>query len=211
MARLSLFAPPAGVIIVIPFTYNVLKRHPALMCMIHRPEMGGIEDELDPFDPEEKDPMQTKALQSSLWELTTHRQHYHASVATLARVFEEAFTRPGFAMEDFLDHTYTTVSSFSSLLHFLERCRVTPFLFLCSFLRQRPRGGYGKNLLFWIRNLRNRLLLGFRMPQTMRPCNPMLSVYCGDFDRTNIIFICHNSLVMEFSYYAELRTPCLSS
>ena len=106
MARLSLFAPPAGILIVIPFTYNILKRHPALMCMIHRPDAAG---EIDPFDAEEPDPMKTKALQSSLWELASHRQHYHAPVATLARVFEEAFTRPGFAMEDFLDHTYTTV------------------------------------------------------------------------------------------------------
>ena len=83
--------------------------------MIHRADAGSIENELDPFDPEEKDPMQTKALQSSLWELATHRQHYHAPVATLARIFEEAFTRPGFAMEDFLDHTYATVGIFSHL------------------------------------------------------------------------------------------------
>ena len=52
----------------------------------------------------------TNALESSLWELYSHRQHYHAAVSTLAKIFEEAFTRPGYAMEDFLDHTYGTVS-----------------------------------------------------------------------------------------------------
>lgn len=51
----------------------------------------------------------TNALESSLWELYSHRQHYHAAVSTLAKIFEEAFTRPSYAMEDFLDHTYGTV------------------------------------------------------------------------------------------------------
>ncbi|RDX45466.1 CBF-domain-containing protein [Lentinus brumalis] len=36
LSRLSLNAPPAAVIMLIPFTYNMLRRHPALMAMIHR-------------------------------------------------------------------------------------------------------------------------------------------------------------------------------
>lgn len=36
LSRLSLNAPPAAIVMIIPFTYNVLKRHPALMVMIHR-------------------------------------------------------------------------------------------------------------------------------------------------------------------------------
>ncbi|TFY67399.1 hypothetical protein EVG20_g3953, partial [Dentipellis fragilis] len=36
LSRLSLNAPPSSIIIMIPFTYNILKRHPALMVMIHR-------------------------------------------------------------------------------------------------------------------------------------------------------------------------------
>lgn len=38
LSRLSLNAPPAAIIMVIPFTYNILKNHPALMVMIHRAE-----------------------------------------------------------------------------------------------------------------------------------------------------------------------------
>jgi len=30
-------------------------------------------------------------------------------VSTLARIFTEAFTKPGYNMEDFLDHTYDTL------------------------------------------------------------------------------------------------------
>ena len=36
LSRLSLTAPPAAIVIVVPFVYNILKRHPALMVMIHR-------------------------------------------------------------------------------------------------------------------------------------------------------------------------------
>ncbi|OSD02728.1 CBF-domain-containing protein [Trametes coccinea BRFM310] len=36
LSRLSLTAPPAAVVMLIPFTYNMLRRHPALMAMVHR-------------------------------------------------------------------------------------------------------------------------------------------------------------------------------
>ncbi|KAF8809129.1 CBF-domain-containing protein, partial [Phlegmacium glaucopus] len=106
LSRLSLTAPPAAIIMVVPFTYNLLKRHPALMVMIHRAEV----DELnDPFLPCETDPLRTQALDSSLWELLSHATHYHAPVSTMCKVFSEAFTKPGYSMEDFLDHTYNTL------------------------------------------------------------------------------------------------------
>jgi U3 small nucleolar RNA-associated protein 19 len=35
LSRLSLAAPPAAIVTVVPFVYNILKRHPALMVMIH--------------------------------------------------------------------------------------------------------------------------------------------------------------------------------
>ncbi|KAI0362811.1 ribosome biogenesis protein Noc4 [Trametes cingulata] len=108
LSRLSLNAPPAAVVMLIPFTYNMLRRHPALMAMIHRSdEVTGAE--CDGFDGQEMNPTLTNALESSLWELHSHRQHYHAAVSTLAKILEEAFTRPSYAMEDFLDHTYGTL------------------------------------------------------------------------------------------------------
>lgn len=64
----------------------------------------------DPFIFNEPNPNLTDALSSSLWELYSHKRHYHAGVSTLARVFEEAFTKPGYGTEDFLDHGYGTVS-----------------------------------------------------------------------------------------------------
>ncbi|KAF8637279.1 hypothetical protein AX17_002932 [Amanita inopinata Kibby_2008] len=108
LARLSLSAPPAAIIMIIPFTYNILKRHPALMVMVHCTEEA--EDSFsDPFLPHEPNPLLTEALSSSLWELQSHRMHYHSAVSTLAKIFSEAFTKQGYAMEDFLDHTYNTL------------------------------------------------------------------------------------------------------
>jgi U3 small nucleolar RNA-associated protein 19 len=46
LSRLSLNAPPAAVVMIIPFTYNILKKHPALMVMIHRDGDSGFEGEL---------------------------------------------------------------------------------------------------------------------------------------------------------------------
>ncbi|KAJ2913776.1 hypothetical protein MD484_g6635, partial [Candolleomyces efflorescens] len=106
LSRLSLNAPPAAIVMVIPFTYNILKKHPALMVMIHRDGESGFED---PFLPDEPNPLSTNALESSLWELYSHRNHYHATVSVLCKVFSEAFTKPGYAMEDFLDHSYATL------------------------------------------------------------------------------------------------------
>ena len=63
----------------------------------------------DPFDADEPNPQLTNAIDSSLWELYSQRSHYHAAASTLARVFEEAFTKPNYSLEDFLDHTYSTV------------------------------------------------------------------------------------------------------
>ena len=53
-----------------------------------------------------------RRLSSSLWELYNHRSHCHqnSAVSTLAGILPEAFTKPGYAMEDFLDHIYHTVS-----------------------------------------------------------------------------------------------------
>ena len=70
-----------------------------------QPALFGI----DPFLADEPNPNLTNALDSSLWELYSHKSHYHAGVSTLARIFEEAFTKPSYPMEDFLDHTYATV------------------------------------------------------------------------------------------------------
>jgi U3 small nucleolar RNA-associated protein 19 len=107
MSRLSLSAPPAAIVTILPLTYNLLKLHPSLMPMIHNPDGPAG---MDSFDASEADPEKTGALQSSLWELQSHAQHYHPNVATLAKILSEQFTKMSYNLEDFLDHSYTTMT-----------------------------------------------------------------------------------------------------
>lgn len=117
LSRLALHGPPAGVVVVVPWVYNMFKRHPACTFMMHREirdpalknevEQEGMDD---PFDMEEMDPFLTNAIESSVWELEALQAHYHPNVATLAKIISEQFTKRAYNLEDFLDHSYTAVS-----------------------------------------------------------------------------------------------------
>jgi U3 small nucleolar RNA-associated protein 19 len=122
LSRLTLNAPPAGIVAVVPWIYNLLKRHPTCTFMIHREIRGPAEKEAlenegmgDPFVADERDPMMTNAIDSSLWEIVMLQSHYHPNVATLAKIISEQFTKQAYNLEDFLDHSYGSVSAPSSL------------------------------------------------------------------------------------------------
>ena len=113
LARLSLFAPPSAIVVVVPWIYNLLKNHAACTFLIHRVQATSnpVQDKWgDPFNMEESDPMETGAIDSSLWEIHTLQSHYQPNVATIAKIISEQFTKPGYNLEDFLDHTTGSVS-----------------------------------------------------------------------------------------------------
>lgn len=117
LSRLTLNSPPSGVVVVVPWIYNLLKRHPTTTFMIHRETRGQSAKEIlenegmnDPFIMDEEDPMETKAIDSSLWEIVMLQSHYHPNVATLAKIISEQFTKNVYNLEDFLDHSYGSVS-----------------------------------------------------------------------------------------------------
>ena len=118
LARLSIFAPPSGIVVVVPWIYNLLKNHPSCTFMVHRNgERNGdvLQDEEswgDPFLEQESNPTETCALESSLWEIQMLQSHYHPNVATIAKIISEQFTKQAYNPEDFLDHSYGTVSLF---------------------------------------------------------------------------------------------------
>lgn len=109
LARLSLYASASGTVIIIPFIYNLLKRHPTCMILIHNSINSESDDYEDTFNNDEKDPLKTGALGSSLWEVETLMTHYHPNIATLAKIFAEPFRKPSYNMEDFLDWSYITL------------------------------------------------------------------------------------------------------
>jgi U3 small nucleolar RNA-associated protein 19 len=111
LSRRALFAPPAAIVAIIPYIYNLLKSHPTTTFMIHRPPHPPYTKSTenlgeDPFDMRQSDPQKTNAIDSSLWELETLQSHYHPNVASLARIISEQFTKQQYNIEDFLDHGY---------------------------------------------------------------------------------------------------------
>jgi U3 small nucleolar RNA-associated protein 19 len=117
LSRLTLNAPPAAIVAVIPWIYNLLKMHPTCTFMIHRETRTAEAKELlekegmdDPFLMEEADPMETHAIESSLWEIVMLQSHYHPNVASMAKIISEQFTKQAYNLEDFLDHSYGSVS-----------------------------------------------------------------------------------------------------
>ncbi|KAB8356687.1 hypothetical protein FH972_024263 [Carpinus fangiana] len=116
LSRLALYAPPAGIVAIIPWIYNMFKSHPACTFMMHRvPRSPEVRAELEQsgametYDPSEQDPNQTGAIDSCVWELVALQSHYHPNVASLAKIISEQFTKASYNLEDFLDHSYNTL------------------------------------------------------------------------------------------------------
>lgn len=132
LSRLSLRATPAAIVEIVPFVWNLLKRHPSCMPMIHREWDGdhlavGPSGLQDGFDAREPNPLHTGALESSLWEIAsfgafrlsqTQQQrggdgggdtHYLGAVTTFASILAEPFTQQRYVLEEFLDTTYGTL------------------------------------------------------------------------------------------------------
>uniref|UniRef100_K3WE85 CCAAT-binding factor domain-containing protein n=1 Tax=Globisporangium ultimum (strain ATCC 200006 / CBS 805.95 / DAOM BR144) TaxID=431595 RepID=K3WE85_GLOUD len=68
-----------------------------------------LKDGHDPFLSEEQDPIKCNALQSSLWELHTMKQHYNAEVALKANLFEEKLRNQFLDLDDVMDITYKNI------------------------------------------------------------------------------------------------------
>ncbi len=117
LARLALNAPPSAIVVIVPWFYNLFKKHPLTTFMMHRVPRTKEEKDLletagaeDLFLPDERDPMETHAIDSCLWEIVQLQSHYHPNVATIAKIISEQFTKQAYSLEDFLDHSYGSVS-----------------------------------------------------------------------------------------------------
>ncbi len=114
-ARQALSAPPAGALIAIVFIHNLLRRHPSCVQLVHRAPPGGlaavatsipqtVEEAAkmkqkgpvwrgeDVFNMSEPDPAKTRALESSLWELTALKNHADPSVSSYCAILEKDLT-----------------------------------------------------------------------------------------------------------------------
>lgn len=84
LARLALVAPAQDVTVIIYFIGNLIVRHPGLKRLISRP--SGDKVPRDPFLMDERDPLQSNALDSSLWEIASLQAHVIPTVAQAAKL-----------------------------------------------------------------------------------------------------------------------------
>nr|CAH7765412.1 unnamed protein product [Callosobruchus chinensis] len=83
LARLALIAPSEDVIIICNFIGNLILRHPGLKCLLNNSDTSSYTS--DPYIMEERDPLKSNAINSSLWEIRTLQQHVQPTVAFAAQ------------------------------------------------------------------------------------------------------------------------------
>jgi len=105
-----MLSSPAGSLVALAFVHNIIRRHPACLQMLHRPPRASATNRVDSgsggapadgqpsgedgqaqallvysgvdvYDPAEPDPAQSRAIESSLWELEALRVHAMPSVS----------------------------------------------------------------------------------------------------------------------------------
>ena len=77
MARLAVAAPPAGAMTAIAFIHNLIRRHPACTVLLDNPAGASKAGPgVDVYDETQEDPAKSRAVESSLWELSCLRNHY---------------------------------------------------------------------------------------------------------------------------------------
>lgn len=107
-ARLGMKGSPATAMIAIAFIHNIIRRHPSCMQILHRPvskvqEQNATEGKKkseslpvwkgeDVYDMDEPDPANSRALESSLWELTLFRNHADPTVAKYCSILDKDMT-----------------------------------------------------------------------------------------------------------------------
>ncbi|XP_029679254.1 nucleolar complex protein 4 homolog B isoform X1 [Formica exsecta] len=106
LARLTLVAPPEDILIILLFVGNLLLRHPGLKRLIDHPQGGEVASGAgDPFLMEERDPLLSNALLSSLWEIRALQWHILPSIASAARFIREPLPSVEYDMASALERT----------------------------------------------------------------------------------------------------------
>ncbi|KYN05000.1 PREDICTED: nucleolar complex protein 4 homolog B [Cyphomyrmex costatus] len=110
LARLTLVAPPEDILIILLFVGNLLLRHPGLKRLIDHPQGDEAPSNTstgagDPFLMEERDPLLSNALLSSLWEIRALQWHILPSIATAARFIREPLPSVEYDMASALERT----------------------------------------------------------------------------------------------------------
>lgn len=110
ISRISLVAPPAALLVLMPLAYNLLYRHQQVRVILERVKQPSYLTCADPFVDTEPDPLRTHAIDSFLWEFDLLADHYAPMVSNLAQVFQnQRFTQAPFDLNEFAGLSYQTI------------------------------------------------------------------------------------------------------
>ncbi|KAJ6759986.1 SOLUTE CARRIER FAMILY 17 [Salix purpurea] len=138
LSRLALVVPPSGALVIIALIHNLLRRHPSINCLVHQEDSNDTTDNnseaesgdnniesgvgtniaarkagTDHFDNEESNPLKSRALGSSLWEIDSLRHHYCPPVSRFVQSLENDLTvrakTTEVNVEDFSSGSYATI------------------------------------------------------------------------------------------------------
>ncbi|CAB9514083.1 Nucleolar complex protein 4 homolog [Seminavis robusta] len=110
MLQCALQVPPPGALFVLALCSNLLRQHEECAALIHRNSTQTSSTTKDPYNADTDDPVQSHALQSSLWELHALEQHYLPAVSTLAAsIGREDFKSPMLQLDEMAQHSYASL------------------------------------------------------------------------------------------------------
>ena len=116
LLQCALQAPPPGALFVLALSSNLLRKHEECAALIHRSSSSDDDDDddeagmEDAYDPTTDDPVECRAVESSLWELNALEKHYHPAVATLAKsIGREDPKSPLLQLDEMAQHSYASL------------------------------------------------------------------------------------------------------
>lgn len=100
LSRLALGAPTAAIMWIVPFSYNLLKQHPACSSLLHQPDGNNLlSGELDPYD-WDASLQECNAIKSCLWELVALRDHFYFKLSLKSKILSQRPTKSFFNLEE---------------------------------------------------------------------------------------------------------------
>ncbi|KAK7070479.1 Nucleolar complex protein 4 [Halocaridina rubra] len=107
LSRLSLVAPASCLVLILKFIANLLIRYPGLQKLIHKPDADVFDE--DPFDPDEADLSKCRACDSSLWEVSTLKQHVIPSISKATGFLEKTLPTIEYDISELVETTYEEI------------------------------------------------------------------------------------------------------
>ncbi|CAG7819009.1 unnamed protein product [Allacma fusca] len=104
---MCLHAPAPAIPLICQFMVNLMINHPGLKVLIHNTSLDRAKDVTsDPFDEKEINPSQTKAMESSLWEMKSLQNHILPNVAQACSFIEKPLPSVSYDLEEVLSVDY---------------------------------------------------------------------------------------------------------